>query len=256
MSKFVAPLLVLLLSAPAIADPKADEIVAKVAAQPTPKSSAVKLKMTLISNRGAKPSEQIRTVEMFAQQSPEGSRSLLRFKSPSDVAGVALLVVENKGAANDQWLYMPALKQEPRRISAGQKNQSFLGTDFTFADLEGRDPGAWRHTLLREESVSGQAAWVIESTPAAGTESDYKKTVQWVRQDAYVPVRVEFYDERGMVKVLTVDRLAKSGEFWTAGQTRMENIGKKHATVLEIEEQKNDIDFPADFFTPRRLKGG
>lgn len=246
----------LLVATPVWADPKADEILKKAAAQPTPNSSAVKVKMTLISQKGAKVSEQARTVEMFAAKTPAGARSLLRFKEPADVAGVALLVVENKGAANDQWLYMPALKQEPKRISGGQKNQSFLGTDFTFADLEGRDPSQWQHKLLREEAVASQPTWVIESTPLAAAESDYKRTVQWVRQDAYVPVRVEFYDDKGLLKVLTVDKLEKVGEFWTAGKTKMENVVKKHATVLEIQEQRNNIDFPADFFSTRQLKGG
>lgn len=245
-----------LVATPAWPDPKADEILKKAAAQPTPHSSAVKVKMTLIHQKGAKASEQTRTVEMFAAKTPAGARSLLRFKEPADVAGVALLVIENKGAANDQWLYMPALKQEPKRISGGQKNQSFLGTDFTFADLEGRDPAQWRHSLLREEVLDGQPTWVIESKPLVSAEADYQRTVQWVRQDAYVPVRVEFYDNQGLLKVLTVEKLEKVGEYWTAGKTKMENVVKKHATVLEVQEQRNNIEFPADFFSPRQLKGG
>ncbi|RMF11859.1 MAG: outer membrane lipoprotein-sorting protein [Candidatus Dadabacteria bacterium] len=246
----------LFLPLPAIAGPTAQDIVERVAAQPAPESSAIRVKMVLLGQRGGRETRQERTVEMFAARTPEGARSLLRFVEPRDVAGVSLLVVENPGGANDQWLYMPALKQEPRRISGGQKNASFLGTDFTFADLEGRAPGQWTHQLLREEAVDGHPAWVIESKPKNPADAPYVKTVQWVRQDNYVPVRIEFYDGRGLLKILTAEDLAQVDGYWVARRTKMENVRKKHATILEIIEQKNNLQFPPDFFSTRRMKQG
>ena len=254
--KTLLPVLVLALAQPLYAAPTADEIVRKIAEQPTPDSSAVKLKMTLVSHRGSKSFEQVRSVEMFGIKSPEGAKSLLRFKEPQDVAGVALLVHENKNAANDQWLYMPALKQDPKRIAGGQKNNSFLGTDFTFADLEGRDPGDWQHQLLREETINGEQAWVIQSTPKEGTESQYTKTVQWVRQKDYLPVKIEFYNKKGLLKVLTVEASKKIDGYTTATKTTMKNVVKNHATILEVLDQKNNLDFPPNFFTTRRMTDG
>lgn len=227
-----------------------------VAAQPAPKSSAVRLKMTLVKVRGSSTYEQERTVEMFGKDTPEGVRSLLRFSAPKDVEGVALLVRENKNAPNDQWLYMPALKQEPKRISGGQQNASFLGTDFTFADLGGRDPEGWVHTLVGSEAVDGHDAWVIESTPKAGSESEYVRTKQWIRKDIKQPARVEFYDRNGLLKVLTVELFEQIDGFWIAKRTRMENVVKKTATILEVLEQKNNLEIPDDVFTTRYMKNG
>ena len=232
----------------------AQQIIDQVAAQPTPEASAVKLNMNLISKRGDREYSQQRLVEMFAVQTPEGNRSMLRFQEPKDIAGVALLMRENKGKDNDQWLYMPALKQDPKRISGGQKNASFLGTDFTFADLEGRDPGLWTHTLRGEETLDGQATWVIESLPAEDTDSQYSKTVQWIRKDIYVPIKVEFFENDKLLKVLTVQKLDQIDGYWIAVNTRMQNVIKHSATELEILEQKNNLEFPEDFFTTRRLK--
>lgn len=233
----------------------AEEIVREVEAQPAPDASAVKMRMTLISNRGSKTYEKERTVEMFAKRDEqEGSRSLLVFKEPADVAGVSLLVSENPGGPNDQWLYMPALKQEPKRISGGQRNSSFLGTDFTFADLEGRDPENWNHKLVRTESIDGEEAWVLETTPKEGTETQYTKLIQWIRKDVKLPVRIEFYDRQGKLKVLTVEELKQIDGFWTSMRTRMENVRKNHATVLEILEQKNNLEIPEKVFTTRYMK--
>ena len=235
-------------------EPTAREILDRVSEQPTPKSSAVQMKMILISHRGDKTFKQERKVEMFAKQGDEGMRTLLKFKEPKDVEGVALLVRENPDGPDDQWLYMPALKQEPKRISGGQRNQSFLGTDFTFADLAGRDPDEWNHKLLREEQRDGHEFWVIESTPKEGTETQYSRLVQWIRKDDMVPTRIEFFQNDGLLKVFTAEKVEKIDGYQVASRTRMENVVKKHATVLEILNQKNNLDFPPRFFTQREMK--
>ena len=39
---------------------------------------------------------------------------------------------------DDQYLYLPSLDKS-KRISGGQKNQRFMGTELTYADMESRD---------------------------------------------------------------------------------------------------------------------
>ncbi len=258
MKRLALPLFAALLAAaPAVAEETADQIIERLEKQPTPDSSAVQMKMTLIQQRGGKQFSKERSVEIFAKRADtEGARSLLKFTAPADVKGVSLLVRQNKGSANEQFLYMPALRGEPKRIAGGDRNQSFLGTDFTFADLEGLDRDTWTSVREADVSVDGKPAWVIVSTPQKPQDGDYAKVVQTIRQDILLPVRVEFYDAQGLLKVLTVEETKQIDGFWIAVRTRMENVRRKSATVLEILQQRNNLEIPDSVFTTREMKKG
>lgn len=258
MKRLALPLLAAMLAAvPAVAQDTADQIIERLEKQPTPDSSAVQMKMTLVQERGGKQFNKERSVEIFAKRGgAEGARSLLRFTAPADVKGVSLLVRENKGATNEQFLYMPALRGEPKRIAGGDRNQSFLGTDFTFADLEGRDAKAWANVREADAVVEGKPTWVIVSTPRNPQAGDYAKVVQTIRQDILLPVRVEFHDAQGLLKVLTVEEVKQVDGFWIAVRTRMENVRRKSATVLEILQQRNNLDIPDSVFTTREMTKG
>jgi hypothetical protein len=43
-----------------------------------------------------------------------------------------------------------------------------------------------------EESVNGSPCWVVESIPLED-DAVYSKTISWIRQDALIPVKVEFF---------------------------------------------------------------
>ena len=63
--------------------------------------------------------------------------SFVGFERPSDVAGTRFLSVEEKSGGTEQFIYLPAFKKV-KRIVGAQRDQSFMGTDFSYADLEGR----------------------------------------------------------------------------------------------------------------------
>lgn len=259
--KYLAVLFTLLLAVPAslVAEDKAltgADIIARVEAQPRPKSSAVKMKMTLIQMRGNREEKQERVLQVVAKDSADGGRSLLRFVSPAAIKGVSLLVVEHKDADTDQWLYMPSVGK-PSRISGAQRKGSFMGSDFSYEDMEPRDPGSGIHTLLREEQVNGKDAWVVESKSKTRGDSSYSKVILWIRKDITVPVKAEFYDLRGnLKKVMRAEDLREEGGYWTARRTVMEDIRRKSSTVLEVLEQKNDITVKDEMFTERMLTKG
>ena len=66
------------------------------------------------------------------------SRMVLRFNTPAEVKGVALLVANHPDRASDQWMWTPAIERD-RRIALQDRSTRFFGTDFSFEDLEERD---------------------------------------------------------------------------------------------------------------------
>src|SRR6185369_10747955 len=92
------------------------------------------------------------------------SKAVLRFTSPAEVKGVALLIVNHPERSSDQWMWTPALERE-RRIALQDRSTRFFGTDFSFEDLEERDTNQFEYKLLAEESIAGAPCWKIESRP-------------------------------------------------------------------------------------------
>lgn len=228
-----------------------EEIIQKVEDQETPETSMTSVKMTLINKWGEK---QVRELVYFIKDYGELDKALIRFSSPPDIKGTGFLSWENKDRDNDQFLFLPALKKV-RRISASQKSDSFMGTDFTYRDMEGKEMGLDIHSLLREEVIDGSETYVVESLPKDPKDSPYGKVVEWIRKDNFVPVKAMFYDNRGdLLKTFTVFELKKIDGYWIIMKSTMKNVQDNHQTQLEILEVKNNKPIPDDVFTKRYLQ--
>jgi hypothetical protein len=124
------------------------------------------------------------------------SARLTRFTSPANIAGTSILSIENSEREDDVWVYLPALRKV-RRLAAAEKRDSFAGTDFSHGDVIGYKVDAWRHTLLRKETLDGVECAVVESVPGSDEvkSTGYGRRVSWIRLDNGVTVHGELYDE-------------------------------------------------------------
>jgi len=212
------------------------------------------MQMTLINRRGRKRE---RTVLFFSKDYGKDSKSITYFQSPADVKGTGFLQYEydDPSKEEDRWLYLPALKKV-RRISGSSKNDYFMGTDFTYDDMGDRSVDEDHHKLLREEEVDGLKCWVLESTPKDKNHM-YSKTIKWIRQDALIPIRVEFYDrQENLLKILTVKDVRKQDGIWTAFEMEMDNIQENHKTNLKIEEIHYNTGLKDNLFRVSTLERG
>jgi len=62
------------------------------------------------------------------------SKVVLRFTTPAEVKGVALLIQNHPDRSSDQWMWTPAISRD-RRIAMQDRRTRFFGTDFSFEDL-------------------------------------------------------------------------------------------------------------------------
>jgi len=208
--------------------------------------------MILINKRQNKRERKISTKRKSYEDGE--AKSVAYFLSPADVKGTAFLVWEHKEASNDVFIYLPALKKV-RRIASEQKHQSFMGSDFSYADMENEDVDDSTHKTLREESLEETACWVIESIPKPESDSEYGKVVSWVTQDNYIPKKVEFYDKKGrLYKVMTVIKIGPVGDEVLPLHFVMENVQKKHKTEIILDKMKLDVSIPDREFTHRAIQ--
>jgi hypothetical protein len=217
------------------------------------RSEGAEMTMTMVlrNKRG-----ETRTRTMYARtRKLDGlTRSLVRFLTPSDVAGTAFLFVENRGRDDDQHMFLPALKVT-KRIVGKQKQAKFMGSDFTYADLEWRDVEEAGYKRLADEKVGNATCYVIESAPRA--KDAYSKLRSWIRKSDLVPLRIQFFDlQGGPEKVLFVKEVKKIGKSLMVTQLKMTNKKSGHSTFLKIDNIKLKDDMPAEAFTVRALKQG
>ena len=212
------------------------------------------VEMNLIESDGRSSN---RIVENWTKESDDGTASsVIVFHKPASVEGTRFLTVENEGRDDDQWIFLPGLGRI-RRIAASEGDSSFMGTDFTYDDMQSRDVDQDTHTLLREEQQAGRDCYVIESVPKNPGDSQYSKRVQWVAKDIWIPVKVDFYDTSGdLLKTLTVERIEKVQGFWTTIDTTMKNQQTGHATELNIRKLVYNEDLPDGLFTTNFLRTG
>ena len=151
---------------------------------------------------------------------------------------------------------MPAMKKTRRISGSSARKENFMGTDFTYDDMGGRNIDEDTHRLLKELNIEGFRCWVIESVPKDSGGS-YSKTISWIRQDALVAVKVEFYDKRGsLLKTLVVSDVRKQDDIWTPFRMEMKNVQKDHSTVIEITEIQYNTGLEDSLFRVSTLERG
>lgn len=204
----LAPLL-LAAPSPAAAQEKADAIVRAAIDQNTTGLQAGVGTLTLTSE-DTSGARKLRQLAFKGASTPEGRRTLIRLLAPEDVRGQAFLFQEIKEGDDLVYSYLPAFGAT-RRISGGQKRGAFMGTHFTFADLESRDIQDATYKTLKDEKLGDAECHVIEATPRG--ESDYSRIVLTIRKQDRTLLKARFYDKAGNeAKTLFVEKLDKSGD--------------------------------------------
>lgn len=245
----------LLCAAAAAVDPSAADIVARATENNAFGFANAVAAVTLTLKR---PDGQVRTrqLEIRSRAAPTGLRTRVRFLAPAEVAGTGFLVLEKKGGDDEQYLYLPALGKT-KRITGRQRDDKFMGTDLTYADIQAKDVRSGTYTRLADADLGGAPAYVVETKPVDAQASPYSKTVSWVHRDAGVALKMEFYDRAGKLqKVLSVQRLEKQAGHWVAMQSQLQDMQGGSSTLMHVDRVQFDTALTDADFTQQALAGG
>jgi len=234
------------------ADMTGEEIVKKMGNINFSEDAILKVKMTLIDKTG-KTRE--RALLMRGKKEKDGlAKSVITFLAPADVKGVKFLIIQVKDKDDIQKLYLPALKRI-RQISSNQKSDSFMGTDFTYNDMQSRKAEDGVHTRLADESMDGVDCYKVQTIPKPDVQVDYSKLIYWVRKDNMMPVKAMFWDKEGkLLKEMTIRNHERADDGnWIARYSKMTNMQTGHATELQIVEYKVNAGVDESYFTEQFL---
>jgi len=238
------------------------EIMEKVNDRDVGNRSISEMEMILIDKKGNK---RVRKLKSYGLEQGKNSKSLMFFITPADVKNTGFLTYDydESGKEDDQWLFLPALRKT-KRIAAGDKSGSFMGSDLNYSDMSSPDLDLYDYTLMKETEVKGNKVWQIKSVPktkAEAVKSGYSKSVVFIRQDNYVMIRgVRWVYKKKRNKYLDVRKLEKIDGIWISTEMHVTTkSGKKtlHKTILKQNNIKfNQVGVNENLFTIRRLEKG
>jgi outer membrane lipoprotein-sorting protein len=205
---------------------------------PKDKQATVKIILTKKSGK-----EKVREA-MMKQKGKD--KKLYRYTKPESQAGISTLSLPG----NVMWLYLPAFGK-PTKISLLTKSQSFTGTDFSYEDMESKSYSE-RYTPTLLES-SAPEVYVLELIPKS-KKSKYSKIVLYLNKTHNYPVKIEYYNNRGIYFKVATYKYAKQGKYWYAEEVLMTDLKKAHSTGILMTDVKFDQGLSDDEFRVENLK--
>ncbi|MCG8592130.1 MAG: outer membrane lipoprotein-sorting protein [Proteobacteria bacterium] len=238
-----------------------DEIARNINARDDGQHVSRRLSMELINRRGSK---RVRTTRGYRKYYGQEKRTVLFYESPQKVKDTAFLTYDYPEAErdDDQWLYLPALRKV-RRISASDRGDYFLGTDFTYEDikLEGKvDLDDYTRKTLRMEEVDGVSCYVVENVPvsdAVARELGYGRVVSYVDPEIWMMRKADFWNRKGKpLKTVRNLEIQQVDGIWTAMRIEADNHKTGHRTVFVFSDVDYEAPVEDGIFTERALRRG
>jgi outer membrane lipoprotein-sorting protein len=185
-----------------------------------------------------------------ADLNTEDQNYFVKFSHPNDLDGMVFMVKKHVGSTDDRWLYLPKLDLV-RRIAAGDKRTSFVGSDVLYEDVSGRHLTEDEHVF--ESDI--KSYYIIKSTPVEenSTEFNYYKT--WVHKKTFLALKREYYDSNeNLYREIKVKKVKNINGIPTIMSSSVKDFNTGSITTVSFSDVKYNIGLEQDLFSERYLR--
>lgn len=219
-------------------------------------SDALKATVTLtITDKNG--SSRVRTNEMISKKGTDGTeKRLIRFISPAEVAGTAILIYDHKDSQDEMWIYLPALKRV-RRIVSTEKGKSFMGSEFTNSDIS--SPPSSDFVSKHLEGSGSNGVYIIESIPKDNTTASdygYARRINYLETGTLYLKKIEFFDKNNVhFKTINIKSVFKTGAGGKYMISEMEatNHANGRFSSIKMADISTTVNPPDAIFDSRNL---
>jgi hypothetical protein len=225
-------------------DPK--QIMEKVAQTRKLDGSEAQIKMTLIDEKGQKREREINAATKLFDGGKTEKR-VFRFTAPADVQGTGYLVFDYETKADDAWVFLPEMRKT-RRIMSNQGGQAFMSSEFNNSDINFRSLDDFNFTLVKEDTVAGEACFVVDTVPKTKEIVDaegYSKRTWWVSKSKYVPMQIHLFDKDGK---LVKEMKASEVKLLDAKKKRYRTL--RNEMINKVNGRRSVFEFKNMIFAP------
>jgi len=158
---------------------------------------------------------------------------------------------------NELWNWMPSIGRTIK-IPPSMMMQSWMGSDFTNDDLlkESSIVNDYVHKIIGSEVVDGYDSYKIELTPKPNAAVVWGKILLWVSKKGYYELKIEFYDETGvLINRQLGSEIKKMGGRTLPTKLTMIPMDKEgNKTILELIDVVFDKPISNSFFSQQNMK--
>ncbi len=215
--------------------------------------------LTIIGKKGE---QRVRKMSMVTKLYDNGSteKKMVKFTDPADVKGTGFLSYDYNEKTDDKWIYMPALRKT-RRIISSENAKSFMGSEFSYADMSMPTVEDFTYKFLPEETVNGEPCYVIEITPKnndVADENGFSKKISSISKKDFVVRKSVYYNlagekEKEMTVKSVIEVDTKNHKF-KMEEMEMVNLLDNRRSISKTEKIKYNPNIPDDYFTTRFLE--
>jgi outer membrane lipoprotein-sorting protein len=209
------------------------------------------VKMTITNKQGQKREREFNILRKDVADGGD-QNYFVYFQKPPDVRKMTYMVHKHAdpGKDDDRWLYLPALSLV-KRIAAGDKRTSFVGSDFLYEDVSGRSLEEDTHELIE----TTDHMFVVKNIPKQPDTVEFNYFNVSIDRKTYVPMKMEFYDKDDkLYRVIESKKAEKIQDFHTVVQSVVTNLKTGSKTEMEFSDVKYNIGLDDSIFTERYLQ--
>ena len=206
-------------------------------------------RMVITDGQGRKQTRQF-TILRYDRADGGDQDFLVAFSRPADVRNTVFMVAKHTASDDDRWLYLPSLDLV-KRISAGDKRTSFVGSHYFYEDVSGRNISEDEHTLVDTTDEH----YVVDNTPKDPASVEFSQYRVWIDKANLLPVKIEYKDsaERLYRRVEVLEVKDVQGHP-TVTKSRVSDLVSGGMTTMEFRFIKYDVGMDSSVFTERSLR--
>jgi hypothetical protein len=208
-----------------------------------------KVKMTITNKKGQKRNREFIILRKDVNDGGD-QNYFVYFQKPADVRKMVYMVHKHAdpNKDDDRWLYLPALSLV-KRIAAGDKRTSFVGSDFLYEDVSGRSLAEDTHELIENTDK----LFVLKNVPKKPDAVKFGYYNVSIDRKTYVPLKMEFYGkDNKLYRVIESSKIEKIQNFPTVVKSVVTNLKTGNKTEMEFSDIKYNIKLK-DIFKERYL---
>lgn len=214
--------------------------------------------LRIIDKRGR---ERIRKTAMASKSYPDGTeKRIVHFLSPADIKGTGMLIFDYKNKDDAMWIYLPAIRKT-RRIISKEKSTSFMGSEFSKADMSAPNLDDFTFEINGETTVDNFPCYEIELKPKTEKIADdygFFKKVMTIDKENFVFRKALYYNNFDeLTKILVIKKiklLDKEKQKYMATNMVMENKENGRRSVMIIDNMQYNPKVKEEYFTIRYLE--
>ncbi len=215
-----------------------------------------RVQMTITDKQGRVRRRTLNIIRQDAMGDGDGDQKFFTyFKAPADVRKMVFMVHKHSDPLedDDRWLYMPAMDLV-KRIAAGDKRTSFVGSDFLYEDISGRDIHEDSHALIRVTDRH----YVLENRPKHPERVCFSHYLAYVDRTTFITEKMEFYKQGNILyrvmSVLEIEQIPWRNDVYpTVIRSEARNLETGTVTQMTLSRIRYNPEIK-DIFSERYLR--